>query len=94
MGLDLDRGVRSTVWMDGWKQLQEFRDPPKTVPSYEDINERLNNIQQQVLRTDKGPVPAGVKGRIDVMIDATRQMMQKYLQINLVREYEAKLAPK
>ena len=40
MGLDLDRGVRSTVWMDGWKQLQEFRDPPKTVPSYEDCPDR------------------------------------------------------
>ncbi|MFO0921952.1 MAG: hypothetical protein U0905_05615 [Pirellulales bacterium] len=86
----LDKRIKE----DKLEEAKVLLEDLKSVPSYEDINERLNSIQQQVLRTDKGPVPAGVKGRIDVMIDATRQMMQKYLQINLAREYEAKLAPK
>ncbi len=66
------------------KALEELRNEK----TYEKMVEGLNAIQRRILSTDRGPVSLGAQKRIDQMFDITRQMMEKYLQDNLLRDME------
>jgi hypothetical protein len=66
------------------KALEELRNEK----NYEKMVEGLNAIQRRILSTDRGPVSLGAQKRIDQMFDITRQMMEKYLQDNLLRDME------
>ncbi len=88
--MKIDKRIKDDRIEDAKKLLEDLRQ----VPTYDAINERLSEIQQQILKVDKGPLSSNAKSKIDVMIDTTRQMMQKYLQVNLVRQFESQLEGK
>jgi hypothetical protein len=66
-------------------------DELKKVKNYEALSSQIQNIMRRATSTEMGPVPAPVAERIDKMIDATRVLMQQYLQTDIVRELEVKL---
>jgi hypothetical protein len=66
------------------KLLEELRDEK----GYDKMVEGLNAIQRRVLSADRSPITPGAQKRIDQMFDLTRQMMQRYLQDNLLRDMD------
>lgn len=55
---------------------------------YSAMVETLDKLQRKLLDDSLGPVSMGAKARIDKMLQTTREMMQKYLQNDLVRDAE------
>ena len=48
--------------------------------------EGLDRLQRKVLDESNGPISLGAKSRIDRLFQSTREMMQKFLQNDLVRD--------
>jgi hypothetical protein len=59
---------------------------------YSAMVETLDKLQRKLLDDSVGPVSMGAKARIDKMLQTTREMMQKYLQNDLVRDAETALS--
>ncbi len=55
---------------------------------YSAMVETLDKLQRKLLDDSLGPVSMGAKARIDKMLQTTREMMQKFLQNDLVRDAE------
>jgi hypothetical protein len=66
------------------KSLMEMR----RLPTYNEMADQLELIQQQMLDETKASITLAEKNRIDRMFQTTRDLLQKYLQDNLLRESE------
>lgn len=87
----LDARIKAKI-EDGKKEdALALLDELKKVKNYEALSGQIQNILRRATSTEMGPVPAPVAERIDKMIDATRLLMQQYLQTDIVRELEVKL---
>jgi hypothetical protein len=87
----LDARIKKKI-EDGKKdEAFALLDELKKVKNYEGLAAQMQNILRRATSTEMGPVPGPVAERIDKMIDATRILMQQYLQTDLVRELEVKL---
>lgn len=87
----LDARIKKKI-EDGKKdEAFALLDELKKVKNYEALSSQIQNILRRATSTEMGPVPAPVAERIDKMIDATRLLMQQYLQTDIVRELEVKL---
>lgn len=69
---------------DAEKVMSELRG----LNDYSAMVETLDKLQRKLLDDSLGPVSMGAKARIDKMLQTTREMMQKYLQNDLVRDAE------
>ncbi len=56
--------------------------------NYSEMSEELQSIQRRMLDEKEGPVPLSAKSRIDSMFQTTRNMLQKFMQDNLLTESE------
>ncbi|MCE2810686.1 MAG: hypothetical protein LW850_09810, partial [Planctomycetaceae bacterium] len=87
----LDARIKKKI-EDGKKdEAFALLDELKKVKNYEALSAQIQNILRRATSTEMGPVPGPVAERIDKMIDATRVLMQQYLQTDIVRELEVKL---
>ncbi|MFK7734595.1 MAG: hypothetical protein AB8B50_01120 [Pirellulaceae bacterium] len=66
------------------KSLMEMR----KLPTYNEMADQLELIQQQMLDETKTAITLAEKNRIDRMFQTTRDLLQKYLQDNLLRDSE------
>jgi hypothetical protein len=64
--------------------LEELRQ----LKNYNDMADELEAIQRRMLDENSGPIPIAAKNRIDRMFQSTREMLQKYLQDNLLSDSE------
>lgn len=64
--------------------LEELR----RLRNYSEMSEELQAIQRRMLDEKEGPVPLSAKSRIDRMFQTTRDMLQKFMQDNLLTESE------
>jgi len=64
--------------------LQELRQ----LKNYNEMAGELEAIQRRMLDETSGPIPIAAKNRIDRMFQTTRDMLQKYLQDNLLSDSE------
>lgn len=87
----LESRIKQKIKANQLDVAERLLDELKRVKSYDKMSEQIEGIQRRALSTDQGVVPSGVVKRIDKMVDATRQMMQKYLQDTLVRDLEIQL---
>ncbi len=60
----------------------------RQLKNYTEMAGQLEAIQRRMLEETDGPIPLAAKSRIDLMFQATRTMLQKYLQDNLLSEAE------
>ncbi len=60
----------------------------RQLKNYTEMADQLESIQRRMLEETDGPIPLAAKSRIDLMFQATRTMLQKYLQDNLLSEAE------
>lgn len=87
----LEARIKKELQADQPANAERLLDELKKIKSTDKLLEQIEAIQRKALSTDKGTVPTTVVKRIDKMVDATRQMIQKYLQDNLVRDLELEL---
>ncbi len=64
----------------------------RRLKSYTQMADELEAIQRRMLDESDGPIPLSAKNRIDGMFQATRTMLQKYLQDNLLTQSEQAIA--
>ena len=64
--------------------LEELR----RLKNYPELADELEAIQRRMLDENAGPVPLAAKNRIDQMFQTTRNMLQKFLQDDLLRDSE------
>lgn len=67
-------------------------DELKRTKSYDRVTEDLFRIQNRALHTDRGPIGPNLEKRIRSMVDGTRQLIDKWLQEDLVRKFENEFA--
>lgn len=79
------RLVAQNKMKEAEKALVELR----SLKDYSEMVEGLDRLQRKVLDESNGPVSLGAKSRIDRLFQSTREMMQKFLQNDLVREAES-----
>lgn len=60
----------------------------RQLKNYNEMSDQLNQIQRRMLAENAGPVSLSSKNRIDRMFQSTRDMLQKYLQDNLLSDSE------
>lgn len=72
---------------DANAMLEELR----KIKNYEDLARELDNIQRQVLDPAGGAITPVAQMRIEKMFQQTRELLQKYLQNDLVKKVEREL---
>ncbi len=61
----------------------------RQLPTYNEMADQLEVIQSEMLDESRGAISLGEKRRIDRMFQTTRNMLQKYMQDNLLRDAES-----
>ena len=84
----LESRIRQEIVKKDLVKAEKLLEELKRVKSFERMSEQIEGIQRRALSIERGPILSGVTKRIDTMLDATRQLMQKYLQDTLVRTLE------
>lgn len=69
-------------------EAKKFLEELRNEKNYDKMLENLNAVQRRILSADRAPITPGTQKRIDQMFDITRQMMQRYLQDNLLRDMD------
>lgn len=64
----------------------------RQLKNYTQMADELEAIQRRMLDETDGPIPLAAKNRIDGMFQATRTMLQKYLQDDLMTQSEQAVA--
>ncbi len=80
----INRLVAQNKMKEAEKALNELR----ALKDYSGMVEGLDKLQRKVLDESNGPISLGAKSRIDRLFQSTREMMQKFLQNDLVRDAE------
>ncbi len=73
-------------------QAKATVDELRRLRNYTEMAEELQAIQRRMLDEQDGPVPVSAKNRIDKMFQTTRDMLQKFMQDNLLSESERAVA--
>ena len=81
----INRLLAQNKMKDAEKVLVELR----SLKDYSAMVEGLDRLQRKVLDESTGPISLGAKSRIDRLFQTTREMMQKFLQNDLVRDAES-----
>jgi hypothetical protein len=76
--------VKDRKLAEAEKLLVELRG----LKDYSAMADSLDSLQRKMLDEAAGPITPGTQNRIDNMFQATREMLQKFLQNDLVREAE------
>jgi len=87
----LDARIKKKIEDGKKEEAFALLDELKKVKNYEALSAQIQNILRRATSTEMGPVPTPVAQRIDKMVDATRLLMQQYLQVDIVRELEVRL---
>ncbi len=80
----INRLVAQNKMKEAEKVLVELR----SLNDYSAMVDGLDRLQRKVLDESNGPITLGAKSRIDRLFQSTREMMQKFLQNDLVRDAE------
>jgi hypothetical protein len=88
----LSTRVRKLVQQNKKTEAEKVMAELRSLKDYSAMVETLDKLQRKLLDDSIGPVSMGSKARIDKMLQTTREMMQKYLQNDLVRDAEAVVA--
>lgn len=84
----LSTRVRKLLQQSKKAEAQKVMAELRGLKDYSEMVETLDKLQRKLLDDSLGPVSMGAKARIDKMLQTTREMMQKYLQNDLVRDAE------
>ena len=84
----LSTRVRKLLQQGKTKDAEKVMAELRGLKDYSAMVETLDKLQRKLLDDSLGPVSMGAKARIDKMLQSTREMMQKYLQNDLVRDAE------
>jgi molecular chaperone GrpE (heat shock protein) len=90
----LDARIRKKIDEGKLDEATTLLDELKKVRSYEGLSAQIQNIERRAESTENGFIPAPVKERINKMLGTTSDLMKNYLQEDIVRELEVKLADK
>jgi hypothetical protein len=72
-------------------QAKLLVDELRQLKDYEKMARDLDNVQRQVLDPASGPLTPVAQLRIEKMFQQTRELLQKYLQNDLVQKVEKEL---
>jgi hypothetical protein len=84
----LSTRVRNLLRQNKKKEAEKVMAELRGLKDYSAMVETLDKLQRKLLDDSLGPVSMGAKARIDKMLQTTREMMQKFLQNDLVRDAE------
>ena len=84
----LSTRVRKLLQQNKKSEAEKVMAELRVLKDYSAMVETLDKLQRKLLDDSLGPVSMGAKARIDKMLQTTREMMQKYLQNDLVRDAE------
>ena len=84
----LSTRVRKLLQQNKKKEAEKVMGELRVLKDYSAMVETLDKLQRKLFDDSSGPVSMGAKARIDKMLQGTREMMQKYLQNDLVRDAE------
>lgn len=73
---------------DQLELAKESLDSLRALKNYNEMADKLERIQQVMLDETKGPIGSNSLRRMDRMFQTTREMLQKYLQDDLLRKAE------
>ena len=90
----LDARIRKKIDEGKLDEASTLLDELKKVRNYEGLSSQIQNIERRAESTENGFIPAPVKERINKMLGTTSDLMKNYLQEDLVRKLEVKLADK
>lgn len=90
----LDARIRRKIDEGKLDEASSLLDELKKVRSYEGLSAQIQNIERRAESTENGLIPAPVKERINKMLSTTSDLMKNYLQEDIVRELEVKIADK
>ncbi len=85
----LSTRVRKLLQQEKKKDAEMVMAELRGLKDYSAMVETLDKLQRKLLDDSLGPVSMGAKARIDKMLQTTREMMQKYLQNEMVRDAQA-----
>ncbi len=88
----LSTRVRKLVQQNKKAEAEKVMAELRALKDYSAMVETLDKLQRKLLDDSVGPVSMGAKARIDKMLQTTREMMQKFLQNDLVRDAETLIA--
>ena len=88
----LSTRVRKLVQQNKKAEAEKVMTELRSLKDYSAMVETLDKLQRKLLDDSIGPVTMGAKARIDKMLQTTREMMQKFLQNDLVRDAETVVA--
>jgi len=90
----LDARIRKKIDEGKLDEATTLLDELKKVRGYEGLSSQIQNIERRAESTENGFIPAPVKERINKMLSTTSDLMKNYLQEDIVRELEVKIADK
>ena len=90
----LDARIRKKIDEGKLDEASTLLDELKKVRNYEGLSSQIQNIERRAESTENGFIPAPVKERINKMLGTTSDLMKNYLQEDIVRKLEVKLADK
>ncbi|MBM3963479.1 MAG: hypothetical protein FJ308_00195 [Planctomycetes bacterium] len=90
----LDARTRRKIDEGKLDEASSLLDELKKVRSYEGLSSQIQNIERRAESTENGLIPAPVKERINKMLSTTSDLVKNYLQEDIVRELEVKIADK
>jgi hypothetical protein len=73
---------------DDIEQAQNVLEELRRLRNYNEMAKSLELIQRKMLDETEGPIPLRAKNSIDRMFQTTRDMLQKYMQDDLVDQSE------
>ncbi|MGN6544518.1 MAG: hypothetical protein ACTHK7_05685, partial [Aureliella sp.] len=69
-----------------FSKAQEVIGEVRRLPDYKTLSDELDGMQRRLLDESEEPIPMVAKSRIDRMTQTTRDMLQKYLENDLVQK--------
>jgi hypothetical protein len=79
------------IWDKKVKEAETLMIQLRALPDYSNMINKLDSMQKKVLDESSGSLSLGAKSRIDKLFQLTREMLQKFLQDNTVRDVEMSL---
>ncbi len=80
------------IWDKKLKEAEEKMSQLRKLPDFGAMLKKLDAMQKRILDESSGSLSVSSKARIDRLFQMTREMLEKFLQDDTVREAEANLA--
>ncbi len=87
----LEARIKQEIRKKDFEKAEKMLEELKRVKSFEKMSEQVEAIQRRALAAERGPLLFGVSKKIETMLDATKSLMQKYLQDTIVRTLETEI---